>query len=123
MLLSRGTPVIINDADAPEARLVAVLTRYDADRGIWFARYLSTWTNMLVCYTGDEPTPIARFGVRLEWKGESYRCVPTGEPSTAVYRDGVPRRWQERNPDKFWQSRARPRRTVCAVNQQDGMRP
>lgn len=104
-LLRIGVPVIINDCDAPEARLVAVLTRYDAKEGIWHAEYLSTYPHMRNCYTDRRPTPISEFGMRLEWDGRSYRCVPTGGPCIAKYHDGVPRNWQDRQPNRWWASR------------------
>ena len=104
-MLKKGTPVIINDADAPCARLIAVLTRYDDEAGTWFAKYLSTSTNMKVCATSlGLPTPISDFGLRIEIDEANgrYCCVPTGEPCRAVYRDGAPRKWQDFAPHGTW---------------------
>jgi hypothetical protein len=104
-MLTRGTYVIMNDCDAPEARMVAVLTRYDDVRGIWHALYLATYTNMAAPY-GPQPTSLSAFGQTVEWKWDEYRVVSTGEPRTATYRDGKPRQWQDRfGEDKWWPAR------------------
>lgn len=66
-LLKRGTPVIINDADAPETRLVAVLKHFNSTKGVWYAEYLSTYPRLKLCYTDRRPTPLSEFGVKLEW--------------------------------------------------------
>ena len=102
--LTRGTYVIMNDIDCPEARLVAVLTRYDDIKGIWRALYLAAYTNMSAPY-GPGPTPISAFGKGVEWSGDAYRVVDTGQPVTATYRDGKPRSWQDRCGDRYWSGR------------------
>lgn len=108
MNLKRGVPVIMNDVDAPEARLVAVLTSYDDARGVWHARYLSTFPHRARCSSHSwTPTPIAAFGVRLELDGFRFRCVPTGEPCRATYDDGKPRSWQDRAPERWQQIRVK----------------
>lgn len=108
MGMTRGTYVIMNDIDCPEAMLVAVLTRYDAKTGIWHAYYLAQATNMASPY-GPEPTPLDRFAQRVEWgpEFETFRVVPTGEPVTATYRDGKPRAWQDRRggAERWWHAR------------------
>ena len=104
MSLARGDYVIMNDCDCPEAKLVAVLTRYDDKRGIWHALYLSTTTNMTAPY-GPHPTPIAKFGKRLEWSGDTYKVVDSGEACVATYEDGMPRRWQDYHGDRAWSAR------------------
>lgn len=105
MSLTRGTYVIMNDVDCPEARLVAVLTRYDDQKGIWHALYLATYTNMAAPY-GRQPTPLSDFGVTIEWKWDEYRAVPNGNPCVAKYRDGKPRQWQDRfGDDRWWKAR------------------
>lgn len=103
-MLKRGDYVIMNDVDCPEARLVAVLTRYDDRKGYWHALYLSTFTNMAAPY-GRQPTLLSAFGMRVEWKRDEYRVVPIGEPCTATYRDGRPRRWQDRCGSRMWEAR------------------
>lgn len=96
-LLRRGMPVILMDCEAPEARMVAVLTRYDDELGRWYATYLSTFPFMARCFTSSwTPTPISDFGIRIEVDGDQFRCVPTGEPSRATYKDGRLRQWQDR---------------------------
>jgi len=104
MKLSRGTLVIVNDTDAPEARLVAILTSFDANAGHWRARYLSRFPFRAICHA-DEPTPVADFGVLVEFRGDEFRCVQVRH-SKARYRDGKPRRWQDRNPDVWRELRS-----------------
>jgi hypothetical protein len=97
-MLKRGTPVIINDIDAPEGRMIAVIIRYDKTHGYWKARYLCDRIQTYCHSSGSlgMPTPIADFGMKLEWLDDkTFRAVPTDEPSVAKYRDGVPRDWQE----------------------------
>ena len=114
MALKRGTPVIINDVDCPENRLVAVIMRLTPD-GIWRARYLSTYPHMVFCWTGhDVPTPLADFGVSLEWNGNEFRTVPNGQPCIAKYRDGVPRKWQQRGRE-WWPARTQARALLAEL--------
>lgn len=103
-MLTRGTYVIMNDVDCPEARLVAVLTKHDDKAGIWHALYLATYTNMSSPH-GTMPTPISEFGKTVEWCGSQYRVINTGAESTATYRDGVPRKWQDTHGNKMWDAR------------------
>ena len=106
MGLKRGTYVIMNDVDCPEARLVAVLTKYDDLRGVWHALYLSETTNMTDPH-GLQPTPLSDFGKRVEWIYElgEYRVVDSGDPCVATYRDGKPRQWQDRSQREWWKAR------------------
>lgn len=109
-MLKRGDYVIMNDVDCPEARLVAVLTRYDDKRGIWHALYLAKFTNMTAPY-GPLPTLLSAFGQRVEWKWNEYRVVASGTATTATYRDGKPRKWQDRfGEDRWWDAREKARR-------------
>jgi hypothetical protein len=103
-MLKRGTLVIVNDCDAPEARLVAILTSFDARAGQWRARYLSTFPYRALC-CADEPTPVADFGVLIEFSGDRFRCLQV-RPSAARYRDGKPRAWQDRNPGAWRELRS-----------------
>lgn len=109
MSLTRGTYVIMNDFDRPEAKLVAVLTRYDDRKGIWHALYLARATNMSSPY-GPNPTLLDRFAMRVEWSGDTYKVVPTGGEVTATYRDGRPRQWQDYHGDDCsWAARKKAR--------------
>jgi len=104
-MLTRGTYVIMNDVDCPEARLVAVLTRFDDAKGIWHALYLATYTNMAAPY-GPDPTPLSDFGMTVERRWNVYRVIANGKPSIATYRDGHPRNWQDRfGEDRWWEMR------------------
>lgn len=96
-MLTRGQLVIMNDIDCPEAKLVAVLTRFDDKKGVWHARYLAKATSRTKCYSSGAlggPTPLADFGVQVEFVGEFFRAVQT-TLSVATYRDGKPRSWQD----------------------------
>lgn len=108
MSLRRGTYVIMNDVDCPEAMLVAVLTRFDDKTGIWHALYLAKATNMAAPY-GTDPTPLSKFAQRVEWGAEfeTFRVVPIDAPVTATYRDGKPRAWQDRcgGANRWWPAR------------------
>lgn len=102
-ILRIGVPVIINDCDAPEARMVAVLARFDARQGLWHARYLSTFPHNAKC-SGYRPTPLCDFGVAIEVDGAGFRCTRTGI-SRATYPDGAPRDWQDRTGREWWTAR------------------
>jgi hypothetical protein len=104
MRLKRGTPVIVNDCDAPEARMVAILTKFDEDLGMWRARYLSRFPHRTFCHC-DSPTPIAAFGMWLELSNDTYRVFPSSGPETATYADGKPRRWQGAAPSGWYELR------------------
>ena len=112
--LRKGMPVIINDVERPEARLVAVLTTFNARTGIWRARYLANGTHGTQCWTGGQPTPLSHFGIALESDGDRFRCVSSGEPSIATYRDGRPRSWQDRTPSHWWPFRTYARKFLAA---------
>lgn len=116
MGLKRGTYVIINDVDCPEARLVAVLTRYDDIEGVWHALYLSEDTNM-TSPRGLQPTPISDFGKRVEWTYElgEYRVVDDGSPCIATYRDGDPRQWQDRSGREWFKARKRAMEAISGM--------
>lgn len=112
-MLKRGDVVIINDVDAPEAKMLAVLTKYDADAGAWHARYLTTATRNWKCGTANwTPTKVEDFGMRLEWRGDEFRVVPNGAPCVATYDDGVPRRWQDYSGREWWTTRPEARKLV-----------
>lgn len=111
MFLERGTPIIANDCDCPEGKMVAVIM-YHNEEG-FKARYLASWKNLQVyCWGKGEgghgllgaPTPLADFGAKIEWlDDDTYRVVQSGK-SKAQYRDGVARGWQEQHP-KYYTAR------------------
>lgn len=121
MALTRGTHVIMNDVDCPEARLVAVLTRYDDKEGIWHALYLSETTNMTAPH-GLQPTPISDFGKRVEWAFElgEYRVVDDGGPCIAAYKDGSARKWQDRSGREWWKAREGAMKAIAGMSNGDG---
>lgn len=103
-MLKRGELVIMNDVDCPEAKLVAVLTRFDDKTGVWHARYLAKATARTKCWSSGNlggPTPISDFGKSIEWDKNRFRIIDTGAPTKAAYRDGKPRQWQDYS-SKHW---------------------
>lgn len=116
----KGMPLIINDTDCPEAKLVAVLQGFDSENGAWRARYLSPKTNMLICWTKGLPTPLAAFGRRVELNVDhtQYRVIATGEPVTATYEDGKSRNWQDRSGREWWECRPQAARLLAKFNAQ-----
>lgn len=95
--LQRGTPVIIDEIDAPDGRTVAILMK-KSKSGYWKARYLSTFPSMIYC-SGYNPIPIADFGVELDWlDNNTYRVIKNGKPLIAIYSDGETRAWSEPYP-------------------------
>lgn len=94
--------VILNEFDAPEPRMIAVV-RQNEGRSEW--TYLSAddrlkgseWLNWNTMSHPEHVTDIEEFGVTpvIEVRGAKYvlRVKQTG-PSRATYSDGVPRRWQ-----------------------------
>lgn len=90
----RGEPVIICDFDAPSAAMIACIIGWDARKGVWKARYLSTARNMVYCWS-ERPTRVADFGVTVEADSAGcYRAVSYGR-CVATYADGKPRAWQD----------------------------
>ena len=83
--LTRGMPVIINDVDNPEARLVAVLTRYDDREATWHAVYLSTYPQRMRC------AALAQLGMIAE-AGKFLEQVRIGQPQLTLQwiRESVP---------------------------------
>lgn len=121
-MLTRGTYVIMNDVDCPEAKLVAVLTRYDDVDGVWHALYLSDKTHMKTpC--GTHPTPLSAFGKTVEWKWSEYCVRDTGAACTATYRDGEPRKWQDYYGDGRWWSARDKARKACLKFTADSLQP
>lgn len=92
--VSPGHCVIINHCDRPYGNSVAVVT--DVSDGVVKARYLSKAVGMKECYGPVENvTPVNAFGVRVMFGNGRYWCESTGGPSSAKYRDGKHRCWQE----------------------------
>lgn len=115
-----GHCVILNDAEEPSGRMVCVIVDAN-DESVW-CKYLNSdrmfdsFNNRrgmrILRYPGlHDMTPLNVFGVRIfacyeagtntVHGGWRYCCERIGE-STATYRDGHPRRWQEREPFKHW---------------------
>lgn len=93
-MFRRGEPVIICDFDAPSTAMVACIIGWDAERGVWRARYLGTGRNKVYCWS-DRPTRVADFGMTIEADSSCcYRAVRYGR-CIATYADGKPRVWQD----------------------------
>jgi hypothetical protein len=112
-----GHCVILNDAERPCGKHLAVVTSIEG-RGIYskvFCKYLAsgrelTSFNKLNDGKGvrslfkEELTPVGKFGIQVILEKGFYRCERFGA-STATYRDGKPRSWQEWETRKY---KARP---------------
>lgn len=115
-----GHCVILNDSESPSGHMVCVIV--DSDEEFVWCKYLnsdhtfSTFNHrrgMRISRASalQNMTPLNDFGVRIVARyitgvlsddgGWIYHCERIGE-STATYRDGHPRRWQEREPFKHW---------------------
>ena len=103
-----GHCVILNDHEQPCGRMVVVIVEIEGD--IVYCKYLcndvdlSTYNRrrgMAASVSGKSHrlTPISAFGVnvRLDLQTRNYWCEKVAE-SSATYRDGRPRRWQEDEP-------------------------
>lgn len=93
---------ILNDIEAPTARMLVVITEVRNPDDVR-CKYLNAATEFTAFNRGggmsleiDVFTPVERFGVRvLVDESGTYWCESVGE-STATYRDGKPRQWQDR---------------------------
>lgn len=113
-----GHCVILNDFEEPSGRMVCVIA--DSDNWYVWCKYLnsdhafSTFNHRHGMRISRDSafhnlTPLNAFGVRIVARYEAgtntvhggwiYHCERIGE-STATYRDGNPRRWQDREPLK-----------------------
>lgn len=96
--LKVGCCIIMNDVEQPCAKLIAVVTEIDVDSVV--AKYLSGAKELKPYRKGclnqiENVTPVGRFGVSVKYGDGQYWCEVVGE-STATYRDGKPRQWQDR---------------------------
>lgn len=86
-------PVIINYADRPCTRLVAIVQKVEA--GLVNALYLSKNINLRNCCSPIAGvTPLAEFGVGLRIVDGTFECS-VEQASRAQYSDGRIRDWQE----------------------------
>ncbi len=103
-----GNCIILNDVEMPSGKLVAVITEMNSDS--FYCKYLNADSQlssynkgkgMLIRLDGSlhRPTPVGRFGVRVLYDKtlRLYQCEKVGE-SSATYKDGKPRSWQEFQP-------------------------
>lgn len=95
-----GHCVIIDEVEAPCLSHVALIVSVDND-GNPVAKYLSDRPK----YTSHNKrgvrckgaTPVSKFGIRLVVKGNKFVAESIG-PSTATYREGGTRYWQDKFP-------------------------
>lgn len=92
-----GCCVVLNDAELPCARLIAVVQSVHGRNII--AKYLNDSGDLRPYRRGcrttiEAATPVGRFGIKVLMSGDEYCCEVIGE-STATYPDGRPRRWQD----------------------------
>lgn len=111
--IKAGDPVIINDCDEPSAKMIVVVTEVSADcvSGFYLnARKRKEYRKL--CRSGrtlvhsplqgrTRATHIGDFGMKIVVEGEQYSVVESGEPCVAIYPDGVPRKWQDRNNGRW----------------------
>jgi hypothetical protein len=97
--------VILNDTDAPEAAMIALVSDVSGGGAVW--TYVSTrrqgpqqWLNV---QRPQDHTPIEVFGVRAYLMKEGSMHILLVErfaDSRATYPDGVPRDWQKPLPNQ-----------------------
>ena len=96
--LYRGLAVIIDDSDRPSAQMVCILDRFEEFQKLWHAAYLLPDNCRAVKPYSGRPTPITAFGRYIvttpDLRYYRIEALPDAK-STATYRDGVPRFWQE----------------------------
>lgn len=97
-----GDYVIMNDADKPCTRLIAVVTQVDAEKERVNARYICERVNMREPYGWlGGVTLVSDFGVEMTFNGDTVSTEQL-RPSVATYRDGKLREWQPsgENPEQ-----------------------
>jgi len=103
-----GDYVIMNDCDKPCTRLIAVVTKVDAEKERVWARYICERVNMREPYGWlGGVTRVSDFGVEIAFNGDMVSTEQV-RPSVATYRDGKPREWQPYGEDpeqKLYQAR------------------
>lgn len=100
-----GHCVIINDVECPEGRMVSVVTNVDGD--MVTTKYLNArkefdkYNRFGVGSQKGTVTPVGWFGVGVCVTSDGkYWCEEVGE-SSAEYRDGKRRYWQEKTPVRY----------------------
>lgn len=112
---SVGDCVILNDCDKPCGEMVAVVVQVNEDDQDYLCKYLNAapkfdaFNRPGMKTTLSEATKIEDFGVvilrnNLGGGGARYFCEQR-RPSTAKYRDGKPREWQEWFGPFLWKPR------------------
>jgi hypothetical protein len=97
-----GHCVIINDIEAPEGRMVSVITDIKGDvvttKYLNSLRLFDSYNRRGVCNRRCTVTPVGKFGVSVRVSSDrKYWCEVVGT-SSATYLDGTPRKWQEQQP-------------------------
>ena len=104
--VSIGHCVIVNEFDRPSGDLLAVIVDMKGDDRFWW-KYLNADGRLddfskgrgFVCYV-NEATPVQKFGVYVTTNRHIYLCHKMLK-SSATYRDGSARKWQETIPIKY----------------------
>jgi hypothetical protein len=96
-----GNCVILNDAERPCGEMVVVVVQVNEGRSDYLCKYLNAdpkfdaFNRPPMQTTLSEATKVEDFGVCIRSNGKKYWCEKVGD-STATYRDGRPRYWQEK---------------------------
>lgn len=88
-----GDFVILNEMEAPQGNLVAVVVGRNAG-GLWACQYLHRKHEDWRLIRGMSPTKVSDFGVSVRIDGFQYYVQDDGRNSVAKYHDGKHRQWQ-----------------------------
>lgn len=94
MSISVGDYIIINDADKPCTRLIALVTEANQEKDFVRAQYICERVNMRECQGRlSNARLVSDFGVEIIFNDHTVYTEQV-RPSIATYPDGEPRNWQ-----------------------------
>jgi len=89
-----GDYIIINDADKPCTRLIALVTEASQEKDFVRAQYICERVNLRECQGRlSNARLVSDFGVEMAFNGDTVSTEQI-RPSIATYPDGEPRNWQ-----------------------------
>lgn len=92
--LDVGNAVIVNEASKPETRNIAIVLN-KTDAGICYQHLDERFKNQTPRTTKGSVIPVSVFGIELYVTNGFYWTKKVSD-STASYKDGKPRKWQEK---------------------------